>query len=47
VHVSSAYVNSYITEVEEKLYPAPDDPEKIIHLADTLNDEALKELEPK
>ena len=47
VHVSSAYVNSYITEVEEKLYPSPDDPEKIINLADTLNDEALKELEPK
>ncbi|XP_017466419.1 PREDICTED: putative fatty acyl-CoA reductase CG8306 [Rhagoletis zephyria] len=47
VHVSSAYVNSYITEVEEKLYPAPDDPEKVIHLAETLSDEALKELEPK
>ncbi|CAD7012235.1 unnamed protein product [Ceratitis capitata] len=46
VHVSSAYVNSYITEVEEKLYPAPDDPEKVIHLAETLSDEALKELEP-
>ncbi|KAM7343267.1 putative fatty acyl-CoA reductase CG8306 [Cochliomyia hominivorax] len=47
VHVSSAYVNSYITEVEEKLYPAPENPEKIIDLAETLNDEALKELEPK
>ncbi|KAH8404100.1 hypothetical protein KR215_009787, partial [Drosophila sulfurigaster] len=47
VHVSSAYVNSYITEVEEKLYPSPDDPEKIIQLAETLNDDALKELEPK
>ncbi|XP_067626555.1 putative fatty acyl-CoA reductase CG8306 [Eurosta solidaginis] len=47
VHVSSAYVNSYITEVEEKLYPAPDDPEKVIQLAETLSDEALKELEPK
>lgn len=47
VHVSSAYVNSYITEVEEKLYPSPDNPEKIIDLAETLNDEALKELEPK
>ena len=43
VHVSSAYVNSYITEVEEKLYPAPDDPEKVIHLAETLSDEALKD----
>ncbi|XP_037955042.1 putative fatty acyl-CoA reductase CG8306 [Teleopsis dalmanni] len=47
VHVSSAYVNSYITEVEEKLYPSPDDPEKVIHLAETLTDEALKDLEPK
>lgn len=47
VHVSSAYVNSYITEVEEKLYPSPDDPEKIIQLSETLSDEALKELEPK
>lgn len=47
VHVSSAYVNAYITDVEEKLYPSPDDPEKIIQLAETLNDEALKQLEPK
>lgn len=47
VHVSSAYVNAYLTEVEEKLYPSPEDPEKIIQLAETLNDEALKELEPK
>ncbi|XP_017148619.1 putative fatty acyl-CoA reductase CG8306 [Drosophila miranda] len=47
VHVSSAYVNAYLTEVEEKLYPSPDDPEKIIQLAETLNDEALKALEKK
>ncbi|EDV55733.1 putative fatty acyl-CoA reductase CG8306 [Drosophila erecta] len=47
VHVSSAYVNAYLTKVEERLYPSPDDPEKIIQLSETLNDEALKELEPK
>ncbi|XP_052838640.1 putative fatty acyl-CoA reductase CG8306 [Drosophila gunungcola] len=47
VHVSSAYVNAYLTKVEEKLYPSPEDPEKIIQLSETLNDEALKELEPK
>ncbi|XP_055917447.1 putative fatty acyl-CoA reductase CG8306 [Eupeodes corollae] len=47
VHVSSAFVNSFLLDTEEILYPAPDDPEKIIHLAQTLSDEALKELEPK
>lgn len=45
VHISSAYANSYLTEVEEKLYPAPDDPEKIIDLTETLNEEALSKLE--
>lgn len=44
--MSSAYVNSYKLEVEEILYPAPDDAEKVIELSKTLTDEALKELEP-
>ncbi|XP_013103420.2 putative fatty acyl-CoA reductase CG8306 [Stomoxys calcitrans] len=47
VHVSSAYVNSYLTDVEEKLYPAPDDPEKVIDLVNKSSDSALKEMEPK
>lgn len=47
VHVSSAYVNSYITDVEEKLYPSPDDPERIIELVNKSTDEALKAMEPK
>lgn len=47
VHVSSAFVNSFLLETEEILYPAPEDPEKIIHLAETLSDKELKELEPK
>lgn len=45
VHVSSAYANSYLVEVEEVLYPQPDDPEKIIKLSQSLKDEALKVLE--
>ncbi|KAL5281183.1 hypothetical protein ACFFRR_004916 [Megaselia abdita] len=46
VHVSSAYVNSYLLEVSEKLYPSPDDAERVIELTKTLKDDALKELEP-
>lgn len=41
VHVSSAYVNSYLVECEENLYPAPADAEKIIEMINTLNDEEL------
>ncbi|XP_053695722.1 putative fatty acyl-CoA reductase CG8306 [Sabethes cyaneus] len=44
VHVSSAYVNSYLKETDEKLYPAPENAEKIIDLVNTLSDEALDEL---
>lgn len=47
VHVSSAYVNSYLTEVHEKIYDCPEDPEKVISLVGTLSDEALDEIEPK
>ncbi|KAH9645349.1 hypothetical protein HF086_011113 [Spodoptera exigua] len=47
IHVSSAYVNSYLTEAHEKIYEAPEDPEKVISLVGTLNDEALLEIEPK
>lgn len=47
VHVSSAYVNSYLLEAEEILYPAPENPEKVIELTETLCDAALEELEPK
>lgn len=47
IHVSSAYVNSYLTEAHEKVYEAPEDPEKVISLVGTLNDEGLLEVEPK
>lgn len=41
VHISSAYVNSFLLETEEKLYPAPDDAEKVIQLATSKSEEAL------
>lgn len=47
VHVSSAYVNSFLVECEEILYPAPELAEKVIDLATSLSEEALLELQPK
>ncbi|XP_072948491.1 putative fatty acyl-CoA reductase CG8306 [Epargyreus clarus] len=47
IHVSSAYVNSYLTEAVEKVYDAPEDAEKVINLVNTLTNEALDELEPQ
>ncbi|KAL0858810.1 hypothetical protein ABMA27_011274 [Loxostege sticticalis] len=47
IHVSSAYVNSYLKEAHEKVYEAPEDAEKVISLIGTLSDEALDEIEPK
>ncbi|CAB3257546.1 unnamed protein product [Arctia plantaginis] len=47
VHVSSAYVNSFLTEAHEKVYEAPEDPDKVISLINTLNDQELDEIEPK
>lgn len=46
VHVSSAYVSSFIKEAHEKLYPAPENAEKVIDLAQSLSDAALAELTP-
>ena len=46
--MSSAYVNSNRKgEVEEVIYPAPEDAEKVIDLTASLSDEALKDLTPK
>lgn len=42
VHVSSAYVNSYLVECEENLYPAPAKAETIIEMVNTLSDDELK-----
>ncbi|XP_045457933.1 putative fatty acyl-CoA reductase CG8306 [Melitaea cinxia] len=41
VHVSSAYVNSYLTEVHEKVYDSPADVESIISMSEKLTEEAL------
>ncbi|CAH2056239.1 unnamed protein product, partial [Iphiclides podalirius] len=45
VHVSSAYVNSYLNEAHEKVYDAPEDVEKVISFVETMNDDALNEIE--
>nr|UEV87814.1 fatty acyl reductase 7 [Maruca vitrata] len=48
VHVSSGYVNSYLREAHERVYPAPEtDAEKVVSLVATLSDEALDEVESK
>lgn len=46
VHISSAYVNAFLLETEEKLYPAPDDAEKVIELAKSKDDAELEALTP-
>ncbi|XP_063898661.1 putative fatty acyl-CoA reductase CG8306 [Helicoverpa armigera] len=47
IHVSSAYVNSFLTEAHEKVYEAPEDAQKVISLVETLNDESLLQIEHK
>ncbi|PNF17414.1 putative fatty acyl-CoA reductase CG8306, partial [Cryptotermes secundus] len=48
VHVSSAYVNSNRKgEIEEILYPVPEDASKVIDLTASLSDEALNDLTPQ
>jgi fatty acyl-CoA reductase len=46
VHISSAYVNAFLLETEEKLYPLPEDPEKVISLVKSKSDEELEALTP-
>lgn len=46
VHISSAYVNSFLLETEEKLYPAPDDAERVIELATSKDEDELSALTP-
>lgn len=47
VHVSSAYVNSMLQNVDEIVYPAPADANAVIQLVDTLNIEALDAKTPE
>ncbi|KAL4711261.1 hypothetical protein ACJJTC_019102 [Scirpophaga incertulas] len=46
VHVSSGYVNSYLKEAHEKVYEAPEDPEKVISLIGIMTDDTLEDMEP-
>lgn len=41
VHVSSAYVNAYLVECDEILYPAPANPENIIEMVEKLSEDEL------
>ncbi|GLV36882.1 uncharacterized protein CBL_02283 [Carabus blaptoides fortunei] len=47
VHVSSAYVNSFLLHAEEQIYPLSEDPEHIIKLVNELNEEQLNDMTPK
>nr|QLI62003.1 fatty acyl-CoA reductase 13 [Streltzoviella insularis] len=47
IHVSSAYVNSYLNEAHEKVYEAPEDVERVISLVNSLSDEGLDNIEKK
>ncbi|XP_058455928.1 putative fatty acyl-CoA reductase CG8306 [Malaya genurostris] len=44
VHVSSAYVNAFLKEAEEKLYPSHENADKVIDLVNSLNDGTLDQL---
>lgn len=46
VHVSSAYVNSFLLEADEILYPAPEIAQKVIDIAESLSEEALVDMTP-
>ncbi|KAL2715979.1 putative fatty acyl-CoA reductase CG8306 [Vespula squamosa] len=47
VHVSSAYVNSVLQDVQEKIYPPPEDVNKVLKLVKELDDKALEDETPK
>lgn len=44
VHISSAYVNSFLLETEEKLYPEPENAEMVIQLVKDKSEEELDKL---
>ncbi|XP_075218824.1 putative fatty acyl-CoA reductase CG8306 [Lycorma delicatula] len=46
LHVSSAYVNSNRKSAEEIIYEAPDDPDRVIGLTNTLDEAALDHITP-
>ena len=47
VHVSSAYVNAVLHNVDEIIYPAPADINTILKLVDTLDDATLNSKTPE
>ncbi|XP_034234854.1 putative fatty acyl-CoA reductase CG5065 isoform X2 [Thrips palmi] len=47
VHVSTAYCNCDRSEVEEKVYPAPTDPEKLAQCVDWMDAEMADHMTPK
>lgn len=46
VHISSAYVNSFLLETDEVLYPAPENAEKVIQLVKDNTEEELEKITP-
>lgn len=46
VQVSSAYVNSFLVECDELLYPAPANADTVIEMINTLSDEELLAKQP-
>ncbi|KAK2580053.1 hypothetical protein KPH14_012337, partial [Odynerus spinipes] len=47
VHVSSAYVNSVLQDVHEKVYPPPADVNQVLKLVKELDDKALEDATPQ
>lgn len=47
IHVSTAYCNCDKKDVEEVIYPAPQDPEQIIQCTSWMDDQLVEELTPK
>ncbi|XP_077288140.1 fatty acyl-CoA reductase wat-like isoform X2 [Arctopsyche grandis] len=46
LHVSTAYSNCIIKNIEEKFYDSPMKPEKLINLVDTLDEDTLQKITP-
>ncbi|CAD6207886.1 GSCOCG00003144001-RA-CDS [Cotesia congregata] len=47
IHVSTAYCNCDRKEVDEVIYPPPQDPEQVINCTKYINDKLVEELTPK
>lgn len=47
IHVSSAYVNSMLFDVDEKIYPAPADVKEVLKMVEEFSEKELEEETPK